>query len=79
MGTAPALDAVACGQSWFDVDILREGAEIFLALSLDHMALEESYIYPQARSRSGTQQRQAMGREMSARRRTPDRPTTPIH
>ena len=48
---APQVDAVACGQNWFDVDILREGVEVFAALSLDHMALEESFIYPAARTR----------------------------
>jgi len=63
------IDAIACGQSWYDVDVLREGASIFTALMHDHIALEESMIYPQARALIGTAQRQAMGREMAARRR----------
>jgi iron-sulfur cluster repair protein YtfE (RIC family) len=66
---APQVDAVACGQSWFDVDILREGVEIFAALSLDHMALEESLIYPAARARLLASERREMGRELSARKR----------
>ncbi|WP_280155564.1 hemerythrin domain-containing protein [Piscinibacter sp. XHJ-5] len=66
----PQLDAIACGQSWFDVDTLREGVEIFIALSHDHIALEESLIYPQARARMSGAQRREAGREMAARRRT---------
>jgi hemerythrin-like domain-containing protein len=65
----PQLDALASGQSWVDIDILREGTEIFVGLSRDHVALEESFIYPQSRARMGDAERQAMGREMAARRR----------
>jgi hemerythrin-like domain-containing protein len=66
---APQVDAVACGQNWYDIDILREGVEIFVALSRDHMALEESLIYPEARARLPAGDRLAMGREMAARKR----------
>ncbi len=66
---APQLDAVANGQSWSDLDVLREGAEIFTALLHDHIALEESVIYPQARARLRTGELSEMGREMAARRR----------
>jgi len=69
MEIAPQIDAVACGQNWYDIDILREGAEIFIALSHDHIALEESCIYPEARVRLLTTERLEMGREMAARRR----------
>lgn len=65
----PHLDAVACGHFAYDLDVLRDGAEIFVALMHDHMALEESLIYPQARMRSGTEERLGMGREMAGRRR----------
>ena len=41
--------AVATGQSWVDVDVLRDGAEVFATLSRDQIALQESLIYPQAR------------------------------
>jgi hemerythrin-like domain-containing protein len=64
----PLLDAVAAGQSWYDLDALREGVEIFAALSHDHVALEESLIYPQARTALGSGERREMGREMAARR-----------
>lgn len=63
------LQALAAGQSWWDLALLREGSEIFIALSHDHMALEESCIYPEARSRMQAAQRHAMGREMAERRR----------
>ena len=66
---APHLDAVASGQTWYDLDLLREGAAVFSALSRDHIALEESLIYPEARARLGSGERHDMGREMAARRR----------
>jgi hemerythrin-like domain-containing protein len=69
MELAPHVDAVACGLSWYDVDLLREGVEVFAALSRDHILLEESLIYPQARSRMQGEELREMGREMAARRR----------
>jgi hemerythrin-like domain-containing protein len=66
---APLLDAVAAGQSWYDPDTLREGVEIFTALSQFHVAVEESCIYPQARQRMSAAERQRMGLEIAARRR----------
>lgn len=62
------IDAVANGQSWYDIDTLREGVEIFSALSHEHVALEESCIYPQARAQLGAGERQAMALEMERRR-----------
>jgi len=66
---APLLDAVACGQSWVDLDTLRESAAVFSALSHDHIALEEACIYPEARARLHAGEGAEMGREMAARRR----------
>ena len=66
---APMLEAIAGGQSWVDPDILREGGEVFTALSHEHIALEESLIYPQARAQLGPAARAAMGRDMLERRR----------
>jgi len=63
------LKALAAGHSMWDVDFLREASEVFTALSHDHMALEESCIYPQARARLRAGERHEMGREMAARRR----------
>jgi len=65
----PLLTAVAAGQSGYDLDALREGTAIFRELSHDHIVLEETCIYPQARGRLGNAQRREMGREMAARRR----------
>jgi iron-sulfur cluster repair protein YtfE (RIC family) len=69
MELSPHLDALASGQSCYDVDLLREGASVFTALMHDHIGLEESLIYPQARARLDADGRYAMGREMAARRR----------
>jgi hemerythrin-like domain-containing protein len=69
MELSPQIDAIACGQPWYDLDVLREAVAVFTALSHDHIALEESVIYPEARARLLPVERRAMGREMSARRR----------
>jgi len=69
MELSPHLEAVAAGRPWYDVEVLREGVAAFSALSLDHIELEESLIYPQARACLGSDERRAMGREMAARRR----------
>lgn len=66
---SPHLAAVAAGQSWYDMDLLREGADVFIALSHEHIALEESLVYPSARAQLRVSERGEMGREMSARRR----------
>ncbi len=68
MELAPQLDAVANGQSWWEIDILRDCSVIFAALSHEHIALEESIIYPQARKRIASAGKGEMHREMAARR-----------
>ena len=65
---APHVDAIANGQSWFDLDVLREGAAIFTSLCHAHVALEESMIYPQARHALSSPQLRAMRDEMVRRR-----------
>jgi hemerythrin-like domain-containing protein len=45
------IDAIARGLSPNDPDALRLGVEIISALYLDHIDLEESLIYPQAKRR----------------------------
>jgi iron-sulfur cluster repair protein YtfE (RIC family) len=74
---APQVDAVACGQAWYDLDSMHEGVEIFAALSRDHIALEESLIYPEARSRLLAGERLEMGREMAARKRAQKQAASP--
>ncbi len=68
MELSPQLEAIAGGQTICDIDALAEGAQVFIALSHDHIALEESCIYPQARVRLRAHDRREMGREMAARR-----------
>jgi hemerythrin-like domain-containing protein len=46
---APQLQAVAQGYSWYDLDTLRHAVGVFVSLYQDHIALEESLIYPEAR------------------------------
>jgi hemerythrin-like domain-containing protein len=70
MELSPHVDAVACGHAGYDLDVMREAAAVFTALSHDHIALEESLIYPRARAELDCGQRRDMGREMAARRRT---------
>ena len=50
-GAEVQLQAVAEGYSWYDLDALRAGVPIFTELYRDHIALEESMIYPEARRR----------------------------
>lgn len=66
---SPQLDAVAAGQTGLDLETLHEGVEIFAALLHAHIALEEACIYPAARTRLRSGERQEMAREMANRRR----------
>ena len=43
------LQAVAEGYSWYELDSLRQGVGVFAALYQEHIALEESLVYPEAR------------------------------
>jgi hemerythrin-like domain-containing protein len=49
----PQLQAVAEGYNWYDIDVLRTAIPIFAELYRDHIALEESVIYPESRKRQG--------------------------
>lgn len=46
---APQLQAVAKGYSWYEIDSLRHAVGVFTTLYHDHIALEESLIYPEAK------------------------------
>jgi iron-sulfur cluster repair protein YtfE (RIC family) len=65
----PHVQAIAAGHHSCDIDFLRAGVEVLAALYRDHIELEESLIYPEARSRIPDRQRGEMGREMAARHR----------
>ena len=62
------LSAVAEGYSWYDLDALRAGAEVFTALYHDHIAIEESLIYPEAR-RALRDEVDGLGRRLAEQRR----------
>ena len=46
---SPHLQAVANGQSWYDIDVLRSAVPTFTQLYRDHIALEETVVYPASR------------------------------
>lgn len=62
------LSAVADGYSWYDIDALRGGVEVFTALYHDHIALEESLIYPEAK-RAVHAEFDGLGRRLAEQRR----------
>jgi hemerythrin-like domain-containing protein len=64
----PHVLAIATGYG-ADLDLLRDRAQVFAALHRDHIRLEESLAYPQAQMQLGEEERRAMGREMTSRRR----------
>jgi len=66
---APQIESIAAGYNWYNIDQLTHAVPVFQALYQDHMALEESLIYPEAKARIADWDLQGMGREMSIRRR----------
>lgn len=66
---APQFESIAAGYNWFNIDQLSHAVPVFQALYQDHMALEESLIYPEAKARIAVWDLQGMGREMALRRR----------
>lgn len=69
MELEPHVQAIATGYGTCDLDTLRNGVPILAGLLRDHIALEESLVYPQARRQLSAADRREMGREMAARRR----------
>lgn len=65
---APSLEAATGGNLWFDPMELRHALEVFEALYLDHIVLEESIAYPEAKKRLIGTDTLGMGREMAKRR-----------
>ncbi len=64
----PSIAAATNGNLWFDPAELRHALEVFEALYLDHILLEESIAYPEARKRLQGLDTLGMGREMAKRR-----------
>lgn len=46
---APQLEAISRGYNWYDLDMLRQALPVFSDLYRDHIALEESLVYPAAK------------------------------
>ncbi|MDO9234650.1 MAG: hemerythrin domain-containing protein [Aquabacterium sp.] len=67
---APQIESIAAGYNWFNIDQLAHSVPVFQALYQDHMALEESLIYPEAKARIAAWDLQGIGREMAMRRRS---------
>lgn len=65
---APSLEAATNGNLWFDPAELRHALDVFEALYLDHILLEESVAYPEAKRRLAGIDTLGMGREMAKRR-----------
>ena len=62
----PQLHAIADGYNWYDLDVLRHAIPVFTELYRDHIALEETIVYPEARRRQ-TLQRTAQKAHKEAR------------
>ena len=48
---SPQVEAIANGYNWYDLAMLRLVLPVFTALYNEHIALEESLVYPEARRR----------------------------
>lgn len=66
---APQLESISAGYNWYNIEQLEHAVPVFAALYHDHIRLEESLIYPEARSRISSWDLSGMGREMASRRR----------
>ena len=49
----PHLRAVGEGQGWYDLDVLRSAIPVFADLYREHIALEETIVYPASRRSKG--------------------------
>lgn len=75
---APQLDAMAAGYHWYNLDLLRHAIPVFKALYLDHIALEESLAYPEAKARLAAWEQHGQGRELARRKRSAPSPNTEV-
>jgi len=64
----PQLDAMARGYRLHDVPAMQRSVDAFTVLSRQHIALEESLIYPQSRASLNQGDLSDMAREMTLRR-----------
>ena len=54
LALAPQLRSIALGNTWIDSAEFLHYAEVFLDLCREHIALEESMIYPQSKAKWAT-------------------------
>ncbi len=59
---APQIEAIATGYNWYDLVMLRHALPVFTALYHDHIALEESLVYPAAKAHQAALQAGAAAR-----------------
>ncbi|MES2088364.1 MAG: hemerythrin domain-containing protein [Pseudomonadota bacterium] len=71
MALAPRLDYMARGHQWHDMTDVNHHIEGFTGLYQNHIALEESLIYPPARAQLSPDELHTMSREMAERRNKP--------
>jgi iron-sulfur cluster repair protein YtfE (RIC family) len=64
----PQLTSLADGASTFNVCALRSDTRVFGTMMRDHIALEETLLYPQLRGRLRSHVVRSISREMAARR-----------
>lgn len=48
---APQIEAISRGYNWYDLNMLRHALPVFQQLYEEHIALEESLVYPASRQR----------------------------
>ncbi len=60
---APQLQAVAYGHSGYDLESLRQAVAVFSVLYREHIALEETLIYPEARRQLAVEVEAARGEQ----------------
>lgn len=71
MALAPRLDYMARGHQWHNMTEVSHHIKRFTDLYQQHIALEESLIYPPAREQLSPDDLQTMSREMAERRNKP--------
>lgn len=59
---SPQIEAIASGYNWYDLVMLRHALPVFTALYQEHIALEESLIYPAAKRQQALLQAGAAAR-----------------
>jgi hemerythrin-like domain-containing protein len=48
---APQLRAIASGNNWFEISEFQHDVQVFLDLYHDHLMIEETVVYPEAKTR----------------------------